>query len=66
MKYFSRKFILALAFAASGCCAFLFYDGKLTGGEFITLVGIVLGSFTAGDVALNAIHKRNAEEPPNV
>jgi len=25
------------------------------------LVGIVLGSFTAGDVALNAIHKRNSE-----
>jgi hypothetical protein len=61
MKYFSRKFLLAAAMTITGCVAFLFYDGKLTGGEFITLVGIVLGSFTAGDVALNAIHKRNSE-----
>ena len=61
MKYFSRKFLIAAAFAITGCCAFLFYEGKLSGGEFITLVGIVLGSFTAGDVALNAIHKRNSE-----
>lgn len=62
-KYLSRKFLLAAAFTITGCIAFLFYDGKLTGGEFITLIGIVLGSFTAGDVALNAIHKRNSEEP---
>ena len=61
MKFLSRKFLLAAAFTAAGCIGFLFYDGKLTGGEFITLVGIVLGSFTAGDVALNAIHKRNSE-----
>lgn len=63
MKYLSRKFLLAAAITATGCAAFLFYDGKLTGGEFITLAGIVLGSFTAGDVALNAIHKRNSETP---
>jgi hypothetical protein len=62
MKYLSRKFIIAAAFTAAGCCAFLFYDGKLTGGEFISLVGIVLGTFTAGDTALNYIHKRNSEE----
>lgn len=61
MKYMSRKFLLAAAFTATGCVAFLFYDNKLTGGEFISLVGIVLGAFTAGDVALNAIHKKNAE-----
>lgn len=63
MKYLSRKFILAFLFTATGCAAFAF-TGKLTGGEFITLVGIIMGVFTAGDTALNAIHKRNTEEPP--
>lgn len=65
MKYLSRKFILALIFALTGCLVFAF-TAKLTGGEFVTLVGTVLGAFTVGDVALNAIHKRNAEsqEPP--
>lgn len=61
MKYLSRKFLIAAGFTVTGCIAFLFYDGKLTGGEFISLCGIVLGAFTAGDVALNAIHKRNQE-----
>jgi hypothetical protein len=60
MKYVSRKFILALIFALTGCIVFGFTQ-KLTGGEFITLVGIVLGAFTAGDVAINAIQKRNVE-----
>jgi hypothetical protein len=59
-KFFSRKFVLAVLFAVTGCAVFAFTQ-KLTGGEFITLVGIVLGAFTAGDVALNAIHKRNSE-----
>ena len=63
MKYLSRKFILALLFALTGCVVFAF-TAKLTGGEFISLVGIVLGAFTAGDVALNAIHKRNSEDDP--
>ena len=63
MKYLSRKFILALMFALTGCAVFAF-TAKLTGGEFIALVGIVLGAFTAGDVALNAIHKRNSEDDP--
>ncbi len=60
MKYLSRKFVLACLFALTGCAVFAF-TSKLTGGEFITLVGIVLGAFTAGDVALNAIHKKNNE-----
>ncbi len=60
MKFLSRKFILALAFAATGCIALMLK--LLTGGEFISLVGIVLGAFTAGDVALNAIHKRNTDQ----
>jgi hypothetical protein len=60
MKYLSRKFILALIFALTGCLVFAF-TAKLTGGEFVTLVTVVLGAFTAGDVALNAIHKRNGE-----
>lgn len=61
-KYFSRKFILALLFTLTGCGVFLF-TGKLSGSEFITLVGIIMGGFTAGDIAINAIHKRNSEEP---
>ena len=65
MKYLSRKFILALLFALTGCVVFAF-TAKLTGGEFISLVGIVLGAFTAGDVALNAIHKRNSENDQEI
>lgn len=64
MKYLSRKFLLAAAIVITGCIAFLFYDGKLTGGEFITLGLGVLGTFTAGDAAINAIHKRNSEDQP--
>jgi hypothetical protein len=60
VKYLSRKFVLATLFAITGCGVFAFTT-KLSGGEFITLVGIVLGAFTAGDVALNAIHKKNSE-----
>jgi hypothetical protein len=59
-KYFSRKFVLALIFAISGCAG-LFLTDKIDGGNFIALVGIVLGAFTAGDVALNAIHRKNSE-----
>jgi hypothetical protein len=62
MKYMSRKFLLAAAFSITGCVAFLFFEGKLTGGEFITLGLGVLGTFTAGDAALNAIHKRNSDQ----
>jgi len=60
MKYLSRKFVLALMFGLTGCIVFAF-TAKLTGSEFIALVGIVLGAFTAGDVALNHIHKKNSE-----
>lgn len=60
MKYLSRKFILAAIFTLTGCGVFAF-TAKLTGGEFITLAGLVLGAFTAGDVAINAIQKRNVE-----
>ena len=59
-KYFSRKFVLALLFTLAGCFA-LFLTDKVTGGEFVTLAGLVLGSFTAGDVALNHIYKKNTE-----
>jgi hypothetical protein len=52
----SRKFILAFIFTVTGCAVFAF-TAKLTGGEFVTLVGVILGAFTAGDVALNHIHR---------
>lgn len=64
MKYISRKFVLALLFTVTGCGVFAF-SAKLTGGEFVALVGVILGAFTAGDVALNHIHrnKRNPDDP---
>lgn len=55
-KYLSRKFILAMLFTLAGCLG-LFVKGVLDGGQFVALAGIVLGSFTAGDVAMNAIRK---------
>lgn len=55
-KYFSRKFLLAGAFTLTGCVVFAL-TSKLTGGEFTALAGVVLGAFTAGDAALNYIHK---------
>lgn len=62
MKYLSRKFLITACITITGCIAFLFWNNKLSGAEFITLATLVLGTFTAGDVALNFIHKRNSEE----
>lgn len=62
MKFLSRKFLIAALFTVTGCVAFLFFDGKLTGGEFVAFGLGVLGTFTAGDAAINAIHKRNSED----
>lgn len=61
MKYLSRKFVLAFIFTMTGCAVFAF-TAKLTGGEFVALVGVILGAFTAGDVALNHIH-RDKKDP---
>lgn len=55
-KYFSRKFILALLFTVTGCGVFALTT-KLTGSEFVALVGVILGAFTAGDAAINYIHR---------
>lgn len=64
-KYISRKFILAFIFTVTGCAVFSF-TGKLTGGEFVTLVGVILGAFTAGDTAINYIHRdKNNPDSPN-
>ena len=60
MKYFSRKFILALLFGITGCAAFAL-TAKLTGGEFITLALGICGLFGAGDAALNYIHRDKAD-----
>jgi hypothetical protein len=59
-KFLSRKFILAFMFTLTGCLGLLVFK-VIAGGEFVTLTGLVLGAFTAGDVALNAIHRKNAE-----
>lgn len=62
-KFLSRKFLIALIFTVTGCGVFAF-TGKLTGAEWITLVGIIMGVFTAGDAAVNLIH-RNKPNPDN-
>jgi hypothetical protein len=64
MKYLSRKFILAFIFTVTGCAVFAF-TAKLTGAEFVMLVGVILSAFTAGDVALNHIH-RDKKNPDGV
>lgn len=60
MKYLSRKFIIALAFTLAAIIGL--FINKLTGAEFVALTGLLVGAFTVGDVAINAIHKRNSEE----
>lgn len=60
MKFLSRKFLIAFIFTITGCSVFAFTT-KLTGGEWITLVGIIMGVFTAGDAAVNLIHKDKAD-----
>jgi len=60
MKYLSRKFIIVMSFTVATIAAL--FIGKLTGAEFVTLAGLLVGAFTVGDVAMNAIHKRNSEE----
>ena len=59
-KYASRKFILALIFALTGCVAFLFFD-KGTFGEFVSLALGITGLFTAGDVAIKKFVGKDAE-----
>jgi hypothetical protein len=59
-KFGSRKFIIAAAFTLTTCLG-LFFTDKIDGGQFTALVGIILGAFTAGDVAINALQKRNVE-----
>jgi len=58
-KFISRKFLIAISFTLTASTAL--FMGLLSGTEFAAIVGVVLGAFTAGDVALNAIHKKNAE-----
>jgi len=60
VKFLSRKFIIAAVFSVTGCGVFAF-TGKLTGGEFVSLALGIVGLFGGADVALNAIHKKNAE-----
>lgn len=61
-KYVSRKFVIVLAFTVATIAAL--FIGRLTGAEFVTLAGLLVGSFTAGDVALNYIH-RDKPDPDN-
>lgn len=58
MKYLSRKFVIVASF--TGATIGALFIGKLSGAEFVTLAGLLVGSFTAGDVALNWIHKDKA------
>lgn len=62
-KYISRKFVIVVSFTLATIAAL--FIGKLTGAEFVTMAGLLVGSFTAGDVALNWIHrdKANPDQP---
>ena len=62
-KFLSRKFIIALIFTLAGCAA-LFLTDKIDGGQFVTLALGISGLFTAGDAAINAIH-RDKSNPDN-
>lgn len=62
-KFLSRKFIIAMIFSITGCGVFAL-TGKLSGGEFVTLALGIPGLFTAGDTALNYIH-RDKQDPDN-
>lgn len=59
-KFISRKFLLALLFTMTSCGALL-WTSKIDGGNFVALVGIILGAFTAGDAAINYIHRDKAD-----
>ena len=47
-KFRSRKFALAVFFSVSGVMAL--FLGKISGGEFIGLAGVVLGLYGAANV----------------
>lgn len=49
MKYRSRKFLLAAFFTGTGMIAL--FTGHLTGGEWISLAGLIVGLYGASDVA---------------
>jgi len=49
----SRKFILAMSFTVVGSIALL--AGKLGGGEFIGMAGVVLGLYGSANVADRAV-----------
>jgi hypothetical protein len=59
--YVSRKFIIVGAFTTATIAAL--FINKLSGAEFVTMAGLLVGSFTAGDVALNWIHRDKPEKP---
>jgi len=61
-KWLSRKFVLAFLFGCVGSACFLM---GMEIGAFTTFCGVILGTFTAGDVGINAIHKRGAGNPDN-
>lgn len=59
-KWLSRKFVLAFLFGVVGSTGFLM---GMEIGAFTTFCGVILGTFTAGDVGINAIHKKGANDP---
>lgn len=64
-KFISRKWLIALFFTLTGCAAFLWGEGKLTGAEFVSLALGITGLFGASDAAINYIHrdKANPDDP---
>lgn len=62
-KYFGRMFLICLLFTLTGCWAFLFMTGKLTGSEFVTLALGIPTAFGLKDAALNFIHRGKGSSP---
>lgn len=56
-KYASRMFIICLIFSVTGCAAFIFMDGKLSGGDFVALALGIPSAFGLKDAAINYIHR---------
>ena len=54
-----RKFIITLLFwvSATGLCAM----GKISGGEFVTLAGLLLALFGSSNVAEHVVNRRSKE-----
>lgn len=59
-KFLGRNYHLALLICI--CAFYLCLAGKLTGGEYATLVGGIFSAFRAGDAVVNWIHRQKDDD----